>query len=804
MESTPDRYGFLHGLRILDLADEKASFCTRLLADMGACVIKVEKPGGSASRNTGPFLKDASRPKTGIPFIYNNTNKLDITLDLEHKEGRSIFLKLVPGTDAVVETFAPGDLKRMGLGFEALKALNPKLILASVTGFGQKGPRKSFKANDLIASAYGGQMYACGSPDRPPLKSFGDQSYYTASLFAATAILLALRNRAKSGAGEHLDISLQASVTATLEHVMVRYFSEGINFQRQGSRHWNEGFVILPCKDGFIHATLFQKWETLVEWLASEGMAEDLADEKWLDEDFRRQNLEHVIAVLKKWTTNHTVDEIFKLAQLMRFPWAPVRSPNEVINCSQLKARNFFIERKESGSGKPVTFPGTPYKTSAKIDIRTNPAPQPGEHNEMIYRQELGLSKKNLKRLYKTASSEQGLAQSEILKGLRVVDLTRIVAGPYTTRLLADFGAEVIKVQTAKMATGIESNTAPYFCAWNRNKRSITLDMDYHEAREIFLNLVEISDIVVENFSPRVMPNWGLDYSTLKKSNESIIMLSMSAAGQTGPWKDFVTYGPTVQSLGGLNYLTSYSKDAPIGLGYAYADIVSGLYGAFSILAALEHRDRCGQGQHIDLSEYEAVCTTIGPALMDACMNHNQIVPRGNDDEHAPAAPYGCYKCRGEDRWCVIAVSTEDQWQSLREVLGNPVWAEDERFSSLAARKKHKEILDKNIDKWTSGQMAEKVADRLQQAGIAAGVVQNAEDLANDPQLTAREFFTSLNHPVLGEIKTDAYPLIFKNYRQTPWKASTILGEANQYVFEELLGMTKTTIQSYIDQGIIV
>jgi crotonobetainyl-CoA:carnitine CoA-transferase CaiB-like acyl-CoA transferase len=393
--------------------------------------------------------------------------------------------------------------------------------------------------------------------------------------------------------------------------------------------------------------------------------------------------------------------------------------------------------------------------------------------------------------------------QSAILQGLRVVDFTRIVAGPYTTRLLADFGAEVIKVQSAKMATGIESNTTPYFCAWNRNKRSITLDLDYHEARKIILNLVKISDIVVENFSPRVMSNWDLDYAALKNSNESIIMLSMSATGQSGPWKDFVAFGPTVQSLGGLNYLTSYSPHAPMGLGYAHADIVSGLYGAFSILAALEHRDRCGRGQHIDLSEYEAVCTTIGPALIDAYVNHNQIVPRVNDADQIPAAPYGCYKCSGADRWCVIAVFTDDQWQSFRRVLGNPAWSSDDKFSSLAARTKHKKILDKHIGKWTSGQTAENVADCLQSAGIAAGVVQNAEDVANDPQLAAAEYFTSLSHPVLGEIKTDTYPINFKNGGKVSWKASPLLGEANQYVFEELLGMKKSTIQSFIDKGII-
>ncbi len=390
-----------------------------------------------------------------------------------------------------------------------------------------------------------------------------------------------------------------------------------------------------------------------------------------------------------------------------------------------------------------------------------------------------------------------------ILQGVRILDLTRIVAGPYTTRILADFGAEVIKIQSAKMAKGIELNTTPYFCAWNRNKRSITLDMDHLEAREIFLNLVKISDIVVENFSPRVMVNWELNYDNLQKSNEKLIMLSMSGMGQTGPWKDFVAYGPTVQSLGGLTYLTSYARDAPMGFGYAYADMVCGLYGAISILAALEQRDQTGLGQHIDLSEYEAACTTIGPALMDASVNLNEIVPMGNNDEHLPAAPYGCYKCLGKDRWCVVAVSTEDEWRAFCDVLGNPAWSEHNRFSSLLNRKKYRQELDLHIGEWMAKQTAQSTADRLQQAGVPAGVIQNARDLAHDPQLLASGFFISLDHPVLGEIITDTYPITFKNYRNTSWKASPLLGEANQYVFGELLGMPEITIQSYIQQGII-
>jgi benzylsuccinate CoA-transferase BbsF subunit len=391
----------------------------------------------------------------------------------------------------------------------------------------------------------------------------------------------------------------------------------------------------------------------------------------------------------------------------------------------------------------------------------------------------------------------------EILQEIRVLDLTRIVAGPCTTRILADFGAEVIKIQSARLARGIESNTTPYFCAWNRNKRSITLNMDHREAREIFLNLVQISDIVVENFSPRVMANWELNYDNLLKSNENLIMLSMSGMGQTGPWKDYVAFGPTVQALGGLTYLTAYASDTPMGLGYAYADLVSGLYGAISILAALEHRDRTGQGQYIDLSEYEAICTTIGPALMDAYVNLNESMPMGNDDVSLPAAPCGCYRCLGEDRWCVVAIFTEDEWRALCGVLGKPAWTREDRFSSLPNRKKYRKELDLLIGKWTAKQTAEYVVERLQGVGLAAGIVQNAEDLANDPQLLANDFFTSLNHPLLGEIKTDTTPINLKNYPKASWKASPLLGEANQYVFRELLGMPDAAIRSYIQQGII-
>ena len=390
-----------------------------------------------------------------------------------------------------------------------------------------------------------------------------------------------------------------------------------------------------------------------------------------------------------------------------------------------------------------------------------------------------------------------------VLEELRVLDLTRVAAGPYATRIIADFGAEVIKLQAKKIATGAESNGSAYFRALNRNKRSITLDLSYPEARDLFLKLTRISDVVIENFSPRVMQNWGLNYNRLKKAKPDLIMVSMSAMGQTGPWKDFIAFGPTLQSLGGLTYLTSFSKDTPLGLGYAYADMIAGLYGAAAILAALQYRRQTGCGQYIDLSQYEAVCTTIGPTLLDAFINPHDITPQGNAASHLPAAPYGCYKCKGDERWCAVAVFSDAEWQRLCSLLGPPSRAEEERFSSLSNRKDNKTELDKWLSDWMAKHSAEEAVQLLQGAGIAAGVVQSAGDLAEDPHLHARKFFRKLHEADHDGTQTDTSPIKFAGANNGSWKAAPPLGGDNNYVYGKLLGLKAAEINRYIKKGII-
>jgi benzylsuccinate CoA-transferase BbsE subunit len=391
--------GLLQPIRVLDLADEKAAFCSKVLADLGASVIKIEKPGGDSSRRIGPFLGESPFPERSLSFWHANTNKQGITLDIEQEEGKALFLKLVKKSDIVVESFAPGYLDGIGVGFPVLSQANPGLILASVTGFGQDGPRSRYKSCDLVASAFGGQMYVSGATSSTPLKPYGEQSAYVASLYAAIAILLALRRRNGNGKGAHIDISSQECVASSLDHVLARYFYGGVIATRRASLSWNNSSFILPCRDGHIFLTLFPQWDTLVEWMASEGMEEDLGEEKWKEERYRLGNIDHVIDVVRRWTLTHTVQELFELGQALRFPWAPVSRPRDVLQNTQLQARNFFVPVDHPELGTTVGYPGVPYVFSPPREMHWKGAPSVGEDNLRIYRDELGLSDAELKRL---------------------------------------------------------------------------------------------------------------------------------------------------------------------------------------------------------------------------------------------------------------------------------------------------------------------------------------------------------------------------------------------------------------------
>jgi crotonobetainyl-CoA:carnitine CoA-transferase CaiB-like acyl-CoA transferase len=339
--------GILSGCRVLDLSDEKGMFCAKVLADMGAEVTRAEKHGACYA------ISDTD-------YTYLNAVKKRITLDLDTAAGKQDLKRLVKTTDVLIETEQPGKMESMGLGYAALRKINPRLIMASITDFGQGGHYKDLKSSDLVAQAMGGWMSVTGEADGP-LKLYGSQAYYTASLFAANGVMLALWDRHTTGRGQHIDISVMECVAATLDHALVRYAYEGVVSERKGSRHWNDAFRVFSCKDGYILLSLFQNWETLVEWLDSEGMAEDLTDKKWRDREEQGRGIDHVIEALEKWTLTHTVGELVEKGQLMHFPWGEVATIPKLLESPQLKERGFFTELVYRG--KRGRAPGIPLIT---------------------------------------------------------------------------------------------------------------------------------------------------------------------------------------------------------------------------------------------------------------------------------------------------------------------------------------------------------------------------------------------------------------------------------------------------------
>jgi crotonobetainyl-CoA:carnitine CoA-transferase CaiB-like acyl-CoA transferase len=396
------------------------------------------------------------------------------------------------------------------------------------------------------------------------------------------------------------------------------------------------------------------------------------------------------------------------------------------------------------------------------------------------------------------------------LQGVRIIDACIYWAGPMATVLLADLGAEVIKIESIQRLDylrllggwptpdGYEFSAV--FNGANRNKYGITLNMNHPEGKQIFRKLVETGDIVTENFSPRVMENWGLSYDVLKQINPRIIMLSMPGFGTTGPWRNYVTFGPNVEMVSGMPTISGYPGGEPMMTGYV-ADPAAGLMGAVAVMVALQRRHRTGAGQHIDLSQMEAITSFMGEAIMDYVMNGRLQPRRGN--RHSSLAPHGVYRCKGEDQWVTITVSSEEEWGRFRDAIGNPLWTGEPRFSVNATRCENHDVLDELIEEWTSQHEKHEIMQVLQNAGVASGPVLSYAEVLDDAQLMKRGFFETVNRPATGTHPYPGFPAKLSETPVTIRRPAPTLGQDNEQVLKSVLGMGDAEIKRLADEEVI-
>ena len=396
------------------------------------------------------------------------------------------------------------------------------------------------------------------------------------------------------------------------------------------------------------------------------------------------------------------------------------------------------------------------------------------------------------------------------LRGVRVVDFTWVHAGPSATRILADQGAEVIKIESG-YGVSISGGPTPRTLRgvgqrhnWNAGKLSLSLNMRTPQGIAIAKRLVEVSDVVAENFSGRIMPRWGMDYESLRQIKPDIIMLSMSGLGRTGPWKDYVSYGQTLQAWSGFTYLTGFPDTDPCGPASAYSDAVAGMAGAQAILLALIHRRRTGQGQWIDLSQFEALSALLETLVLDLSVNRkgDDIRRTGNRLPHGGGAPHGVYRCKGDDRWVAIDVFSDAEWSAFVRAIGDPSWGQDGRFTTVLGRQRDADDLDQLVETWTTQYSPQEVMHQVQAAGVAAGVVQTGADLVhNDPHLEERGFFRHVPDAEGTPRIIEGAPYKLSGTPGGPTHAAPQFGAHQEYVMGDILGMTEEEMAECAMEG---
>ncbi|HEV3109664.1 MAG TPA: CoA transferase [Candidatus Binataceae bacterium] len=804
----------LAGIRVVECGQGvAAAFAAKLLALLGADVIKVEPPQGDITRQRGPFFDDVRDPNLSGLFLYLNADKQGVTLDLHDAAGRARLEGMLARADILIHNLAPAERAAMGMDSTAVRSAYPQLVIAAISPFGDSGPYAHYQAYELTA-AHASGMPATGPgaspfPDLPPLKLFGHQAEFQSGVYAALTALAAHFHRITNhGAGQSIDISEQQCLAAMSESTLIHYTYNG----KQASRLGKYGFgprTVVPCADGWIHVVFLEdaQWERLVELLGNPDWARE---EIFKDRYLRGANSDALEPMLSELTRKWKTRDLFLAAQAKRIPVAPLNRASEVYADVQLRSRDFFAPLPmPPGTKRAVEAPTAPFKSNGMTYILKRAAPQLGELNQQIV-----LDRKWHATSKPAEHAPAAARDAGPLSGVRVLDFSWVWAGPFCTLQLAYLGAEVIRVESSKRLCATRClppflddkpgpNRAGPFNQWNHNKLSLELNLARSEAIEIACELVRHCDVAVENFGPGVIDRMGLGYEVLSRHKPDLIMMSMSGYGRTGPCSRFLNYGPQLGAQSGLLSATGYPGDRPREAAVAYSDPASGLFASYLLTAALIHKKRTGAGQYIDLAMLEVLEMIAPEVLLEYAMTGRDPGFVGNRD--SLMCPHNCYKALGDaEAWVTIAIGTQAQWRALCDAIGQPAMADEPHFATAAMRKRNEDELDRIISDWTAQRDRWETTDLLQRHGVAAFPSFNSKDVAEDPHLRERGFLVQLEHAEGGRLTEPGIPW---NMSATPCRvrrAAPALGSDTEEVLTRLLGYSHDKISALRRDEIVI
>jgi len=795
------------GFRVIELAEDVAGpYCGKLLADLGADVIKVEPPAGDrARRATGGDPAKTLDPEGSPLFLYCNTSKRGIVLDLDDDGDRELFGALLGDaavliTDRQPPVEAPDDL-----------------IVAAVTPYGLAGPRAAAPAGELTLTHGGGlvnQMpVRSRDVDRAPVTLGGHQAGYHAGLVAALAVASMLYGRRRGGDGARVDVSIQDVMVSMVAPLLASARYHETTWSRvpdrppaMGRLRTSDGYVILNAFDDH-HFVLFRELMGNPSWCAGD---------EWKDMAYRSHHLMEIAPQVDAWALEQKREDLYHRAARLGIPVGPIHNAADVMAYEQYAARDYFTLVDHPSTG-PKRYAGWPYRMGASKPRVSRPAPLLDEHAAEI-RSELNGNAAGARTSIASSAGETVAAATGPalpLEGIRVAEFAWVWAGPYAGVLLSTLGAQVIKVEgpkrldlTRRSVVWPRAEEAPLkigpdagmaFNTMNLNKRSLALDLSQAEGRELALRLASQCDVIYDNMRPGAMVKLGLDYENLQRVNPGLIVASSSGRGHGGPETEYLGYAMVHQGVAGGAYISGYPDDHPTHSG-GDVDLMNAITLAFSIVAALHHRERSGEGQFIDYSQCEGVSSILGEVLLEYEMTGK--IPERAGNAHRSSAPHSVYRCWGIDRWLAIEVHSDEEFGRLAATMGRSELAEDPLFATAAARKQNEAELDRIIGDWTRERDRDWLARELLGAGVAAAPSRDARDLYADSHLRARGSFATVEHPEWGDLELVGPPFRIEGRDLSPRRAP-LLGEHTDAILEGLLGLSVEELADYRRRGVV-